>query len=127
MTKVTGFNKMNLGEMRKLINEKFAEIEKETGVKIEMKSISFNDASFKSRIEAVISAKSGDKSREDWNRQCYRYGLKPEHLGMMITVRGTRMRMIRIDSRKYKMPIICDGLDGRQYKVPSQVAVASVK
>lgn len=116
MAQVAQFNKMTVEEVRRVMTEKFAEIERETGVKLQVGSISYNANSFKTRVTAVIAAKEGEQAKIDWDRKCIYYGLKSEDFGRTFQSAGITMKLVRIDTKKYKMPIICDGSDGKQYK-----------
>lgn len=126
MAKVAEFNKMTAMQMRKVLEAKFAEIEAETGVKLKIGNIAYNQNTFRTKLEAVIAAKEVENAQSDWNRKCMLYGLSPEDYGKTFMSHGIKMRMFRIDTKKYKMPIICEGSDGKNYKFNSMSVKAMI-
>jgi len=116
MAKVAEFNKMTAMQMRKVLEAKFAEIEAETGVKLKIGNIAYSQNTFRTKLEAVIAAKEDENAQVDWNRKCVFYGLTSADFGRTFTSMGITMTLVRIDTKKYKMPIICNGNDGKQYK-----------
>lgn len=113
MNKITKFG--NTGDFRKireLFKEKMEEIYEETGVLINMESISYNDFTFTSKISAkiVTSGNIEDAKKEamevEWNANCYKYRLKPEDFGKTFTNNMNTYTIHGLLSRKSKNGIL---------------------
>ena len=56
MTKLTSFDKNNLGNVRAALDTALAQVEKEFGIKIKVGNIKFTAESFKASLEAMVGA-----------------------------------------------------------------------
>lgn len=56
----------------------------------------------------------------EWNLYCDRYGLRREHYGVVVSLRGERYKLVQIKNRYRKYPIIAQKIStGRSYKWPA--------
>ena len=112
----TKFDKKNLLSVRKIIDNKLAELGKETGIKFSIKNISYTDYHFHTKLEANIENKIKENFKEQFNQYAILFGLKKEDCGKSFKKGDKTFTVARIEPRKRKMPIICSASDGKEYK-----------
>lgn len=128
---ITRFNRSNIEEMREELNRQLAIIEKTYGVSIHVGRIRFTDISFKASLEAKLlhpDSPAGDSTEEiEFKRACYRVGLKPQHYNQKVKLSGkfsgATGRVVRINTRAKKYPVIVDLGDGRMVKMSAFAVV----
>ena len=97
-------------------------MEAKHSIKLELGSISFNENEFTSKLKiSNTTTKTGSviDSEYNWNQECERFGLKPEHYGNKVKVNGLPATIVDITPRSHKYPIIVQCVDGKRYKMSS--------
>ena len=111
------FTKSNLGAVRTDINSALADVEAKYGIKLDIGSINYDGSTFTTKLKAY--ATGGDNSNAgkiDWDKNCFRFGLKKEDFGKTIKVNGETFTVSGIKPRSSKYPILATNSDGKIYK-----------
>ena len=137
MEKVTKFNRENLREMRNLIDAKFAEIEKETGVKLSIGNITFDGTSFTSKVSAkiysVVTSNMSDRELKKLEGKMNLkkfgriHGLSESDYGKVIVVDGDKMTIIGCTARRGKYTVIVENSKGKVYRVTNTTALRQLE
>ena len=113
------FNKQNLSEVRKKINEMFADFYVNTGIQFKMGNITFTENSFRAKLEGFLI---GDKSSDEvekiaFSKVCKRFGFDPSDYGMEFLIRGEKYILIGFNTRAPKNPFTIRQLStGKEYR-----------
>lgn len=124
--KINKFDKVTMTQMRAAFEKKMAELEAETGVKFTVGRMTYQENTFKTRVEAVIADKVQTVVANKWNANCWRYGLSPEDRNKTFRSQGEVFTAVDIEPRKYRRPIICVNTKGQRYVFPADVVKAMV-
>jgi len=111
MQKIESFNKQNLKEVRELLDQKLAELTKETGIDFDFNSITFNEGEFSCKLKASIPGKAEDRVELINSMSPIK-----DLIGKTFTVNGKTLTVERYDSKKRKYPIICSS-GSAEYKL----------
>ena len=85
----TTFTKAGLKTIRASLNKAFREVEEAHGIKLNMGNISFDETTFRTKLEASIVNEKGiveDRQRTDFTKYATMYDLNPEWLDKEIVL-----------------------------------------
>lgn len=115
--KFNNFNKSNLKNFRVLFEAKMKELEAETGVSVQLKNINFQEFSFTSKVEAIISDQKTNVKDSEFAEHAYKFGLSPDINGKTFFHNGNTYRINGIAPRARKYPVLAINEDnGKSYK-----------
>lgn len=115
--KFNNFDKSNLNNFRVIFERKMKELEEETGVSVKLKNITFQDFTFTSKVEAVVSDQKTNVKQSEFSAHAYKFGLNPEIHGKTFFHNGHTYRITDIAPRARKYPVIAINEDnGKSYK-----------
>lgn len=98
------FNKVYFANFRADVKEALKSVEEKYGVEIECGNITYSEDRFDLKIKAV---KAGvDIRKIEFERLCYRHGLKPEDYGREFIYEGNTYKITGINKNAKTYPII---------------------
>jgi hypothetical protein len=107
------FDKSNVGDAVKILEEYFKKIQSETGLKLSLKGGRYTDFSFTTKLEVEISSSATSdpdevtkKQKDLWNKFHSSYGFEKEWLGKTVSISGESYRIIGLNIRKPKYCVI---------------------
>ena len=108
MKQFSKFDRDSLSELKETLASHFAAY----GIKLDMDSIKYSNSTFSAKLKgALTNGKDvATMEQDDWNKRCYRYGLKPDQFGMHITLGGKeyQVRGLHPSRPKYCVKVIGD-------------------
>ena len=107
METINKFNKRNLSKTRSDLDNLLNEYGKEHEMVFTLGNIRFFSDSFNMKIIATIANCAKDAEKKEFVRDCKLFGLTEEHYNKEITINNKTYKIIGIDKRKHKYPIIC--------------------
>jgi len=117
------FTKGNLKDFRGILEKRFNEIENETGVKLSIGNISFQEGSFTTKLEAKIAGKIGDDEIKKFALYAELYGMDPSDYGKTFVKNGKTYRIIRINPKSPKNAIEIE-CEGKEYRASPEMVKA---
>ena len=130
MTKIKSFDKQNLKEIRKEIDEALVKVAKSNGIKLSIGSISFQADTFTTKITAIIeNSKTGVipgilKWQVNFKRfALYQDGLKASDLGKEIVYAGEKHQLVgAMGANAQENPIIIMNMRTEKFRrVPAEI------
>lgn len=112
------FDRATLRMLRPDIEEALKGVGEKHGITFTFNNIRFSDDMFSTRLEARVGENSDDHAKADWDKNCWRFGLKPEDFGKTFSYAGTSYKIVGIKPRSRKFPVIAENLAGKKYKMP---------
>ena len=122
--------KAQLEEFRKDIKEQLQIVEMKHGCKIKMGNISYGDFNFTSKIEVEVANDDGiidTKEARDYKTHCFLFDLNPEWLNQNFSHQGKEWKVIGLNTRARKQPVIVESDDGNTYKFTTEAVSRSFK
>lgn len=109
-------NKPNLKKFRVDYAEAVKSLEKEYGVKIEVKGITYDENSFrfKTTVKSTVS-ESGeliDTAKVEFEEWAWKFGLEASHYGKIVEAGGKTFKVCGIKPRSSKLPILGKDVNG---------------
>ena len=89
-------------------------VEKKWGVNISVGGGTYDSDSFTSKVK--VSLEGVDTGKKEWDRFCFRFGLKPEQYGQTFSSRGETFTVSGIAPKGKKYPILAKNARGTTYK-----------
>lgn len=90
------------------------------GVSVSYKGARFSSANATIKFEIATVGRGGEvntREVESFKRSARRYGFEPEDLGSEFTVRGETFKIVGLNTRAHKYPIVGERVtDGRRFK-----------
>tara|TARA_X000001388_G_C2213035_1_gene115946 strand:+ start:381 stop:803 length:423 start_codon:yes stop_codon:yes gene_type:complete len=120
--KIETFNKQNLEQLRKAINNSLGLIGRTFGIEITLGSVSYQKHNFTGKLIANLESKDGElftKQAIDYKAFHEDYGLEKEWLGQSFDSRGKTYTVVGLNTKASKYPVICE-CAGKEYCVPVQ-------
>ena len=103
--------------IRKDIEDALVSVSKKHDISFRLNGIRFTDNSFKVGIEAVKSTTGESVLAVTFKEKCYKYGLKPEHLGRVFISGDNSFKIVGLKPRNRKYPVIAEKLsNGKSFK-----------
>lgn len=127
MTKISNIDKAAMIMLRPRIDAALAELGKEFGLSLHAGNGSFSgrEGHFKLMISVDDPEIQAKADREEFDRYCYSYGLRPDDFGTRFYSGGKTFEVIGLNMRGRKSPIKARRLDdGKTYIFSSLVAAA---
>ena len=117
------FNKSNLPSFRDQFQKAIASLEKETGVKIDLGNISFNNTQFTTKLTVTAVGASGDTDKIKFEADAKRmYGIKPEDYGRKFSSHTGTHKLVGLKPTSYKYPLIGEDVKtGKRFKFPQSI------
>lgn len=98
--------------------ETVKDLEKKYGFVIDLGNIRYDPEHFSSKLEVTLSSVNPNKKYEDTFKAFYKlYGLEESYLGKEFKSNGINLTFIGLDNKKRNYPCICNGSNGKQYKL----------
>lgn len=128
---MASITKEMLTNLRGEIDNALIPIGEKYGIKFHAGNASYTQAVATFKLEvATIDNENGSvntKEAEDFKINCFRYGLKKEHLGQAFSwFNGNKFTIIGCKPRSRKQPIIAINESGRRYKFSSESVLAAL-
>ena len=120
--KIESFDKENLKELKKAINNSLGLIGRTFGIEITLGSVSYQKYNFTGKLIANLESKDGElftKQAIDYKAFHEDYGLEKEWLGQSFDSRGKTYTVVGLNTKASKYPVICEHA-GKEYCVPVQ-------
>lgn len=111
--KITTFNKTNLGNLKESLKEALAKVEQQHGIKFDIGTFSFSENNVKIKLSANTVDDSGDVysiEAEDFKNNAKYVGLSAEDLGKEITVNRKTFKIIGLNLRAVKNPVMLEDI-----------------
>jgi hypothetical protein len=118
------FNKENLRQIRKEIDEVLAVVAANHGISIEGGNITYQSDKFTIKLTATINKPGAvtGAAAADFERYCGIYGLVPSDLGRSFMSNGNTYKLVGLKMKNRKYPFIGERSDGKRFKFsPDQV------
>ena len=118
-------NKANLMKFRKDYADAVEDLEKNYGIIIEVKGITYDDSSFrfKTTVKNAVT-ESGDlidTAKVEFEEWAWKFGLEPSHYGKVIHSNGKTFKVCGIKPRSSKYPVLGkDVVKGGIYKLTAE-------
>lgn len=119
---VTELTRSNLRDMERDINEALKPIAEKYGVVMNAGGGSFEPTNARLHLSIATKGKGGSvntREAEDFKRNAFRYGLKPEDLGREFTEGGHTYKIVGCKPKSYQYPILCVRDGSKTYKMPA--------
>jgi hypothetical protein len=122
-----------LNMIRREMDEALAKIGARHGVSFNLGSMRYDGDGSRFTVKTECLRRSEDgtvetKEAKDFTRLAHLYGLKPEHLGVTVTMGGEHYRISGLSTRSRKYPILAMRLkDGKTYKFTEPSIVSAVQ
>jgi len=130
MTKIKSFNRANLEDVRKALQVKLDEIQKELGVAISVGNMRFNDETFTAKMTAAVA---GDTKRGVdvvaktlWNKHCMFHDMKKSDFGKKTIINGEEFKITGIKPRSRNSITCTRTRDNKGYKISSSMVKAGM-
>ena len=117
------FTKGNLKVIRVAINTALREVEEAHGIKLNMGNISFDETTFRTKLEASIVNEKGiveDRQRTDFTKYATMYDLNPEWLDKEIVLGDDTFTVTGLNTKASKNVVRLEKGNGKIYHCPSK-------
>lgn len=117
-------NKMtpaNCKKIRVALNMALEDIGKDLGLTITVGNGSYDDSSVTFKTECVLAGV--DKAKEEFERDCRYFHIKPEAYGTSFTYGGKWYTLVGLKTNRPKYPVLAKR-DGNNYKLPRKAIEA---
>lgn len=94
-------------------------VEAKWGIKFNVGGGTYSDDTFTTKLKIALAGV--DVAKKEWDRYCYRFGLKPEDYGSMFESRGTTFKVVGLKPKSRRYPIIGENDNGMRYKFPATI------
>lgn len=127
MMKFTSFNKVNVKEARKIIQNKLDDLKDSHGLVIRLGNIQFDSDSLKSNVSVKIEGGKSDFEKE-FDLHHFRYGFKGDELNRSYKVGNKTYKFIGLipRARKSVAALLCIE-DGKNYRVNAATVIEMLK
>ena len=104
-------NKQTLKQFRMSFKESVKSLEEEYGVRVNMKNITYGDASFTSKIEVINGVNAKEVARNSFKEDLDKYGhrypkITIEHFDKGLRYYGNQIKIVGLKPRSPKYPIV---------------------
>jgi hypothetical protein len=121
MTKITRFDKQLLKNLRTELDGVLAEFAKKYGIIASLGNARFTPNSVNWKF--TLAANGGGSVDNPINsveaatfvNKCFIYGLSKDDLNKTIVLRGDRCKIVGLNPRRHKYPVICENSNGTRY------------
>jgi len=123
---ITKFSKANLPAIRAEIDAALASVLTKYGLAAELGNIKFSDQDFRAQI-TVNTGSAADGAKRKFDDYAYRFGLTGNEFGKFIASGGKKYKIIGLNPKSRKYPIIATNNAGSQYKFTADMAKTATK
>ena len=105
------------------IEEALQSIAKKYGISIKRGNGSYSESRCLIKVECATIGEDGfarTQAETDFPMFCTMFGLKPEHLGKEISIRGRVFTICGLKPNRTKLPILARAVGGKVYKFPER-------
>jgi len=121
----------NLKEFREEFKKAVEKLAKKYKVEISLGNISYDNLEFHGKMSVKNLEQGGkkiDADKENFSKYAVLYGLKPALFGYSITAQGKNFKIVGINPRKRKFPIVLeDTKTGKRVCATQEIVVKSIK
>ena len=122
------FTKSNLVNVRAIIDAKFKEIYKETGIELQIgRNIRFSTDSFSSKLTARIVTEGSSSKQMEFNDNCWKHGLTAKDYGKKFKYDNQIFIITGCNTRRTKSPIYVTNELGKNYRMPVEFVKNALK
>lgn len=115
-------------QIREEMNEALKTVAEKHNMILNVGNISYNDAEVNIKVNFKNLEKKEEYDDKLFKQYAEMFGLKPEDQGKSFTsFSGITMTISHLDLKKRKYPIICNGSDGRSYKLSQEQVQRGLK
>ena len=117
------FNKQNLKVIRVAINTALREVEQAHGIKLNLGNISFDETTFRTKLEASIVNEAGiveDRQRTDFTKYATLFDLNPEWLDKEIVLGDDTFTVTGLNTKASKNVVRIEKENGDIHVCPSK-------
>lgn len=123
MSKITHFSKPLVQNLRIELNTLLAEFANKHGITASLGNARFTPSNVNWKFTLVSpgagtsdgSTPTGDIYALNFLNKCHLYGMKKDDLNKTILLRGKLNKIVGLNPRSYKYPIICENRNGTRY------------
>lgn len=108
-------NSKTLQEFTADFHAALKDLEAKYGVIIQHKRISYSEDEFSFKVEVKVGASEEEVARNNFAKNCGKYGLKPEHFMKTFKISGDDYQIIGIEPRRAFSIIVKRLSDGKEY------------
>ena len=112
-----------IGEIR----EMFKEFKEKTGIALSFKSTRYDEYDFSFSCKGEIAEKHDDIEKKNFERSCFKFGLKKDYFGKSFLHEGLTYTIIGINTRARKYPVICKKSNGVTIKTTADFVNYAMK
>ena len=115
------FTKGNLKVIRVAIDTALREVEEAHGIKLNMGNISFDETTFRTKLEASVINERGivqDRERTDFTQYATMYDLNPEWLDKEIVLGDDTFTVTGLNTKASKNVVRIEKANGKIYGCP---------
>jgi len=128
---ITRFDRQNLKDVRRKLDEALAVLTKETGVRFSVGNIRFTENTFRTRLEANVGGSSEAKEDKRYDTGLSMFGisrglrgvLTDADIGATFKFGGKAYKIVGVKPRSHKFPILGQDARGKTYKFPLEQVV----
>jgi hypothetical protein len=115
-TNISRFTPRECDLLRTEFNSAVKELSEKYGINIQLGSMKYSDKEITSKVTFQVLGEGGENEAEkqSFMRHCSYYAdLTPEDFGRTFTHQGKSYKIVAINTKKRKFPIICETADKR--------------
>ena len=109
-------SKKEFEDFRKDVKEALVGVEEKYGISLSLGKITYTDIQFSTKINATVLAKGKSKDQMVFEKYCDFYGLKPGDFGKTFSLNAKTFKLLSINPKAKKYPIIGVDKQGAKYK-----------
>lgn len=129
MTKITNIDKKAMIALRPQIDEALKELGERLGIEFHTGNGSYggNEAHFKLTMKVSDPEIQEKAARDEFNRYCSYFDLKPEDLGKEFRAGSKRYKLIGLEMKRRKFPIRVMDLSANKVVLLTELAVPAIR
>jgi len=107
---------MNWEKFREDLDKAFVTVGNEYGLRLEAKTIRYDDISVRFTVEGIFLQEGEDADQILFEKDCVKFGISPDMYGVVIRVKDKSYKIIGVNTRARKYPLVIKGEDGIRRK-----------
>ena len=120
--KINSFSKPIIKNLRAELDSVLAEFAKKYGIVASLGNARFTPNNVNWKFTLVCGGGDGDGEdaalsveATQFKVHCRSYGMEPNDLGKTIFLRGTKVKIVGLNTRRHKYPVVCQHANGKRY------------
>ena len=114
--KVERFDREVVRRLNEELKARLASYGAEVGLTVLVDGIKFHATEAKVRLTMKVGTDQSEIERAEWERECIFVGMKRTDLGRSCTVQGKQLKIVGVQRRSRKYPIIVQDQTGKRFK-----------